>query len=115
MKADITKSAQETLTSLAGETISRLKVLLYDESSAVSLNCAKTILEMGGFNNQKINISYDETAERSDDEIINEIIMLSNKIPGFKEKLALIQSNTEDDETDTLNNGSEMDEKRVIN
>tara|TARA_R100000734_G_C3274511_1_gene69628 strand:+ start:76 stop:570 length:495 start_codon:yes stop_codon:yes gene_type:complete len=115
LQADITKRAQETLTNFAGPTIARLKQLLYDDSSAVSLNCAKTILEMGGFNNQNINISYDDVAERSDEELINELIELSDKIPGFKEKLALIQSNSDDEEIKNHNKDDTKDEKRLIN
>ena len=109
---DIRKKQEERISNMAGKTITRLEQLLYSEQDSVCLNSAKTILEMGNFNAQNININLEDNKHKSDKELIDELKGLVKKIPELEPMLAVIKDNTEEN-TDNADKGSTMDENRI--
>jgi len=110
---EIREKNEDRIRSTSGLAISVLQDLLRSEQDAVRLNTAKLVLEMGGFSSQNINLNVDKGANKSDEELIEELQGLVSKIPALKPKLAMIQDNTDEETGDTPEKDSTIDENRL--
>lgn len=111
--AEIKQKNEERISSTSGLAISVLQNLLHSEQDNVRLNTAKLVLEMGGFSSQNINLNVEKGANKTDEELIEELQGLVSKIPALKPKLAAIKDHTEEEKVEQPSEASEMDEKRL--
>jgi hypothetical protein len=111
--AEIKQKNEERISSTSGLAISVLQNLLHSEQDNVRLNTAKLVLELGGFSSQNINLNVEKGANKSDEELIEELQGLVAKIPALKPKLSAIQVATEEEKDEHPVEASEMDEKRL--
>ena len=88
------RSINETkITSTSSLAIDVLKDLLINsEQDSVKLNTAKLLLELGNYSSQNINLTVDDTKNKTDEELIKELNELLLKVPGFKTKLGFKNS-----------------------
>ena len=84
--AEIKQKNDERISATSGLAISVLQNLLHSEQDNVRLNTAKLVLELGGFSSQNINLNVEKGANKSDEELIEELQGLVNKIPALKPK-----------------------------
>ena len=111
--AEIKQKNDERISATSGLAISVLQNLLHSEQDNVRLNTAKLVLELGGFSSQNINLNVEKGANKSDEELIEELQGLVNKIPALNPKLAMVQDNTEQENKENLDKESTKDENRL--
>jgi len=111
--AEIKQKNEERISSTSGLAISVLQNLLHSEQDNVRLNTAKLVLELGGFSSQNINLNVEKGANKSDEELIEELQGLVAKIPALKPKLAAIQGATEEEKDEHPVEAPEIDENRL--
>jgi hypothetical protein len=75
---EIRKKNEERIASTSSYAISRLQDML---------NSARLVLELGNFNPQTINLNIDDTKQKSDAELMEELAVLVKDMPGFAPKL----------------------------
>jgi hypothetical protein len=113
---EIRKRNEDRITSASVSAISVLNDLMINsEQDSVKFNSAKLVMELGGYSSQSINLNVEKGQNKSDEELIQELQVLATKIPGLNNKLLGIKEETQEDLGDTHDNGSTMDENRVIN
>ena len=88
---EIRKKNEERIASTSSYAISRLQDMLNSEQDSVVLNSARLVLELGNFNPQTINLNIDDTKQKSDAELMEELAVLVKDMPGFAPKLQEIK------------------------
>ena len=75
LKNEIKTQQTETLTDLAGKSISVLENLLENGKENVQFNTAKLILELSGYNKQNINLNIESNkdSDKTDNEMFSEL------------------------------------------
>ena len=114
-KQEIRDKNEERISGTSGMAISVLQdLLLNSEQDTVKLNTAKLLLELGNFSSQTINLNVDNTKQKSDEELIQELNTLMQTIPNFAPKMKGYAEMKE--ESDQIDSNEQIDtEKRVVN
>lgn len=84
---EIRKKNEERISSTSSYAISRLQDMLNSEQDSVVLNSARLVLELGNFNPQTINLNIDDTKQKTDAELMEELSVLLKDMPSISPKL----------------------------
>jgi|TARA_R110000796_G_scaffold140187_2_gene256364 hypothetical protein len=114
-RQEIRDKNEERISGTSGMAISVLQdLLLNSEQDTVKLNTARLLLELGNFSSQTINLNVDNSKQKTDIELIEELNVLMQTIPNFAPKVKAFTEMTE--ETEAVDSEDLKDtEKRVIN
>lgn len=102
LSGEIRKKNEERISSTSSYAISRLQDMLNSEQDSVVLNSARLVLELGNFNPQTINLNIDDTKQKTDAELMEELTVLMKDMPGFAPKFEQVKEVKEKKLTKTV-------------